>query len=92
MIEFIAKRYDEALEWMEKAIHENPDLPSGYRMLASVHGMLGNLPEARTAYEQLTRLVPGVTIEATLRGVPFAHAADAERYAEGLRKAGMPEN
>ncbi len=31
------------------------------------------------------------TIEATMRGVPLAHPADAERYAEGLRKAGMPE-
>ena len=91
MIEFIAKRYDEALEWAEKAIHKNPNLPTGYRMLASVHGMLGNLPEARATYEQLNRLVPGVTIEATFRAVPFAHPAEAERYTEGLRKAGMPE-
>jgi len=91
MIEFIAERYEEALEWVEKAIHENPDLPTGYRILASAHGMLGNLHEARAAYEHLNRLVPGMTIEATLRGVPFAHAADAERYAEGLRQAGMPE-
>ncbi len=92
LIEFMAERYDEALVWMTKAVHENPDVPTGNRMLATVQGMLGNLPEARAAYEQLNRMVPGVTIEATLRAVPFANAADAERYAEGLRKAGMPEN
>ena len=91
MIEFMAERYDEALVWTENAIHENPDLSAGYRMLASVQGMLGNLPEARAAYEHLNRLAPGVTIEATMRAVPFAHAADVEQYAEGLRKAGMPE-
>ncbi len=91
MIEFMAERYDEALKWMEKTIHENPDYPTGYRMLASIHAMLGNLPEARAAYEHLNRLAPGVTIETTLRGMPFAHPADAQRYAEGLRKAGMPE-
>ena len=54
-------------------------------------GMLGNLPEARAAYEQFNRLAPGVTIETTLRAVPFTSSADAERYADGLRKAGMPE-
>ncbi len=54
--------------------------------------MLGNLPEARAAYEQLKRLVPGMTIEATLGGIPFAYPADAEQYADGLRRAGMPEN
>jgi hypothetical protein len=31
------------------------------------------------------------TIEATLRGVLYEHPADAERFAEGLRKAGMSE-
>jgi adenylate cyclase len=91
MIEFMAENYDEALEWAGKAIHENPELPTGYRMLASIHGILGNLPEARAAYEQFIHRAPGMTIEAFLRGVPFAYPADAEQYAEGLRKAGMPE-
>ena len=91
LIEFMAERYDKALEWAEKAVHENPDLPSGYRFLASVHGRLGNLSEAHAAYQQVGRLVPDVTIETTLQRMPFAHHADAERLAEGLRKAGMPE-
>ncbi len=91
MIEFMAKRYKRALEWAEKTIHENPDLPSGHRMLASIHGKLGNISEAHSAYEQLDRLVPGVTIATTLQSLPFAHQSDGERYAEGLRRAGMPE-
>ncbi len=91
MIEFMAERYEKALEWVERAVHENPDVPTAYRALAASHGMLGNLPEAQAAYEELNRRVPGVTIETTLRSVPFASPADAEQYAEGLRKAGMPE-
>ena len=83
MAEFVAERYAKALEWAEKAVHENPEVTGGYRLLATIHGKLGNLPEAHAAYEQLIRLAPGVTIEATLRAVPFAFPADAERYAEG---------
>ena len=88
---FIEARYDEARMWAEKSLHENPNLPTGYRLLASAHGMLNNLAEAREALDQLVKLLPGVTIAATLAAVPFAFDDDAERFAEGLRRAGMPE-
>ncbi len=88
---FIEERYEEALVWTEKAVHENPNHPSAYRLSASAHSMLGNLTEARAAYQQFDRLTRGVTISATLEAVPFAYEDDAERYVEGLRRAGMPE-
>ncbi len=88
---FIEERYEEALVWTEKAVHENPNHPSAYRLSASAHSMLGNLTEARAAYQQFDRLTRGVTIAATLEAVPFAYEDDAERYVEGLRRAGMPE-
>ena len=88
---FIEERYDEARMWAEKALHENPNLPGAYRLLVSAHGMLDNLDEARAALEQFGRLAPGVTIAATLEAVPFAYEDEAERFAEGLRRAGMPE-
>ena len=88
---FIEERYEEALVWTEKAVHENPNHPAAYRLSASAHSMLGNLTEARAAYQQFDRLTRGVTISATLEAVPFAYEDDAERYVEGLRRAGMPE-
>ncbi len=88
---FIEERYDEARVWSEKSLHENPNLPSGYRGLAAAHGMLGNLDEARAAYEKFDRLAPGMTIAACVQTVPFAYEDDANRFAEGLRRAGMPE-
>ena len=90
-LHFIEKRYDEARLWAEKAVHENPNYPGGYRPLASAHGMLGNLVAARAAYEQFDRLAPGMTIAACVQAVPFAYEDDADRFAEGLRRAGMPE-
>ena len=66
---FIEKRYDDARMWAEKALHESPNHPTGYRLLATAHGMMGDLAEARAAYEQLDRLTPGVTISACIQAV-----------------------
>ena len=88
---FIEERYDEARVWAEKALHENPNFPSGMRLLTSAHGMLDNHAEAGAAYKRLVQLLPGVTVAASLAAAPFAFDADAERYGEGLRRAGMPE-
>ena len=91
MHHFIEERYDEARMWSDKLLYEYPNFPSGLRLLASALDMLGNLNEARAAYENLDRMAPGITIAACVQAVPFAFENDAERYAEGLRWAGMPE-
>lgn len=91
MIEFMAERYEKALPWTKRAVDENPAVRTGYRALAACYGMLGNEELGRANVEKLTSLVPGVTISATLRAMPFAREEDADRYAEGLRRAGMPE-
>ncbi len=88
---FIQGRYDEACLWAEKALHENLNSPTGYRLLATAQGMRENLTEARAAYEKFERLTPGVTVANCVQGVPFAFPDDAERFAEGLRRAGMPD-
>jgi hypothetical protein len=36
-------------------------------------------------------MAPGIIIAVCVQAVPFAFENDAERYAEGLRRAGMPE-
>ncbi len=88
---FNDERYDEARMWAEKALHENPNFPTGHRFLAAVLGMLGDLDAARAAYENFDRMAPGMTVKACVQAVPFAFEVDAKRFAEGLRRAGMPE-
>ncbi len=46
---FIEKRYGEARVWAVKALHERPSFPTGYRLMASANGMLGDLAAARAA-------------------------------------------
>ena len=88
---FIEERYDESLIWAEKLLYENQSPSFGYLVLAPAHGMLGNLSEAREAYEKLSSITPNMTIAGTLRSIPFAYEDDEMHYAEGLRRAGMPE-
>jgi adenylate cyclase len=88
---FIEERYVEAVAWAEKSLLDNPKLPTAFRLLAAAHGMLGNLDQARAAYEQLDELLPGVSILSTRNGVAFAFEDDERRYLEGLRRAGIPE-
>ena len=49
------------------------------------------MAEARAACDRLAKLLPGVTVSAGLRITPFTRAEDEARWAEGRRRAGMPE-
>lgn len=87
-----AGRYEEAVDWAERTLREEP----GYRsaMIAKVVGCahLGRIEEARAAVGQLIESLPGFTI-AQFKA-RWSRAFSAEKmaiYVNGLRKAGLPE-
>jgi adenylate cyclase len=87
---FAAGRYEEALSWWRKGMLERPDLTWPLRPMAASLGLLGRISEAREAVRQLRQGYPDITISKIMAIVP--HRGDyARRYAEGLRKAGLPE-
>ena len=88
---FAAEHYEEAIDWAGKTIQQNPNFPGGPRLLASSLGHLGRLAEARQALDQLLRLMPGMKADDVGGQVPFKHAADMERYLDGLRRAGLAD-
>ena len=85
-----AGRYDEAVKWIEKGLRERPDAVWAYRQLAAAYANAGRLQEARDAVATLLRTYPNVTISQLLALLP-ATPDYMSRYAEGLRKAGLPE-
>ncbi len=89
----LAGRYEESLLSARKMVESNPDFPGGWRQLAADYGQLGRLEEARQAVAQLRRLVPDVSIASTRARVPYATQSrdGMERFLDGLRKAGLPE-
>jgi adenylate cyclase len=87
---FAAERYEEALPWWRKGMVERPDLAWPLRPMAAALGLLGRISEAHEAVRQLRHGYPDLTISKIMAIIP--HRGDyASRYAEGLRRAGLPD-
>ena len=87
---FAAGRYEESLAWCRKGMAERPELTWPLRSMAASLALLGHLSEAREAVRQLRSEHPDITISKIMAITP--HRGDyLERYAEGLRRAGLPE-
>ncbi len=89
----MAGRYEEAMEWADRSLREQPDYGVGIRLKVVALAHLGRIGEAREALKRLLELQRGFTIAgykqfATAVRTPVEFAA---LYAEGLRKAGLPE-
>jgi hypothetical protein len=56
-----------------------------------VLGHLGHHQEAASILGRLLKLEPAFTISDAIRRSPMNLPNDVERYAEGLRRAGLPE-
>jgi adenylate cyclase len=96
---FSMKRLDEAAASLERALALNRDDYWSQRLLLATYGLLGRradaakLLEAIKGKEQrgfLGQYDP-LTITASTYWYPFANRADVSRFAEGLRKAGIPD-
>ena len=84
----------EAVGWLRRSIETNHNLPPAHFALAAALGLLGALDEARAAARAGLALNPGFTIR-RLRIHKFSnnptYLAGQERFCEGLRIAGVPE-
>jgi adenylate cyclase len=88
-----AAKYEEAADWAKKAVQSNPKFPAGYRSLAASLGNTESLSEAKEAVVQLRQLLPNVSINQLRSNFLFFNdPLDLERYLNGLRRAGLPEN
>jgi len=88
---FLAGRYDEASSWAEKALLEQPNFLPGMRMVAASHALAGRLGDAQEAMGRMRQIDPALRITTLTDFYPFRGTEDCARYAEGLRKAGLPE-
>jgi TolB-like protein len=88
---FLAGRYEEALAWAQKALHEQPNYPAANRILAASHALAGRLEEARQAVNRLLELDPTRRVSNLSEVMPLRRPDDLAKFAEALRKAGLPE-
>ena len=99
LAQFGMQRFDDAASSLERAMKIDRNDYWSQRLLLSTFGLLGRDADARSLLsEMLERDHRGrqayhdpMTIKGFVYWYPFARAADAERFADGLRKAGVPE-
>ena len=88
---FIAGRYDEASMWAERALREQPNFAGAARVTAASHAFAGRLEQAKKAMDRLRQIDPALRVSNLQDVTPLRRPEDLARYAEGLRKAGLPE-
>jgi adenylate cyclase len=89
---FFAGRYDEAAAWADKAHRVNPRMLGAVRIAAASNALAGRPEEARKAIACALELDPDMRVSNLKdRIAPFRRADDVAKYADALRKAGLPE-
>ena len=88
---FLAGRYDEASEWANKALREQPNYPAATRILAASKALLGQLDEAHDAMADLRKVDPSLRVSNVSEVYPVRRPEDLAKLVEGLRKAGLPD-
>jgi adenylate cyclase len=87
----VARRFEQAIEWADRALHEQPRTVPGMRakVVASAH--LGRLDAARTELSLVLAIDPKLTIAGFREHAHFMAPEVLELYVDGLRLAGLPE-
>jgi len=83
--------YQEAADAGREAIELNPWFSSSFKGYLAVLGHLGCEQEAASVMARLLKLEPEFTVRDAIRRSPMCLPKDIQRYAEGLRLAGLPE-
>jgi adenylate cyclase len=86
---YMLERYEEALPPLRQCISRSPNQRFSRTWLAATYAQMGQLSAARAEAAEALRIDPQYTI--SRMAMIFKHDADREHYAEGLRKAGLPE-
>jgi len=87
-----ARRYEEALEWVDRSLREQPRYSVAIRMKVVLCAQLGQIEQAGAWLRRLDGLQPGLTIAEYKKAVERYFPPDTQAvYVEGFRLAGMPE-
>jgi adenylate cyclase len=87
---FVAGRYADSVQWVEKGLIERPTATWVYRLLVPALALLGRQDEARACVLRLLDEYPDLTITRVVSALPYSDQA-LDRMVEGLKLAGMPE-
>ena len=84
--------FNQALVLGRRAVELNPGFTSTYKGYLATLGHLGREQEAKRVLDRLLGLEPRFSVRSALERSPLTRLADLNLYAEGLRRAGLPES
>ena len=88
---FTAGDDNQAWSWAQRALHDRPDHFPALLAAAASAAYLGRQTEAEDATSRLLKIIPGIGLSYLATFLPYQQQQDAERWSEGLRKAGLPK-
>ena len=89
--QFMMTRYEAAVESFENALQRNPNVPWPRRYLVAAYGHTGRTGDAEWELEELLGQGHEMSLSRSRATINLHDAAYLDRYVEGLRKAGVPE-
>jgi tetratricopeptide (TPR) repeat protein len=89
---YFLDRYEEALDQAQHMLRRNPDNHTGLRIGAASAAFAGRVDEAHQLVARLQAVDPAFCISRLREYLgPYQRPEFVEKYAEGLRLAGLPE-
>jgi TolB-like protein len=87
----LAGHNDEAALLVQEALHHRPTFVGAVRILAASKALGGRAEDAKKAVERVLQLDPTIRVSNLKDRVSHLRPHDFAKYADGLRKAGLPE-
>ncbi len=87
----LAGRYDEAAAWANKAFRNEPNYMPAAAVTSAGYALAGRLDEARLAMQRLRQIDPALRMSNLKDWFPIRRPEHFAIWADGLRKAGLPE-
>jgi TolB-like protein len=87
----VARRFEQAIEWADRALHDQPRTVVGMRAKVVALAHLGHLDKARAELSRVLAIDPKLTIAGFREFAHFAAPEVLELFVTGLRLAGLPE-
>ena len=86
-----ARRFEQAIEWADRALHDQPRTVGAMRVKIAANAHLGRLDEARAELSRMLAIDPKLTIAGFREYAHFFAPEVLELYVDGVRLAGLPE-
>jgi len=83
------RKYEEAIEWGDKAVQQNPKNVLSRKILCSIYSLAGRMDEARAQAKEIMRLNPNFSVDQVARTDPQKNQGVKKRYIDALRKVGL---